>query len=95
LEYDDLSHRSFQETLEQQYHAVVAKTDETFEMVMGTVEDWSILGLPSHSRVLIIQRLSFSVNQIPLVWADIHIRTDRYDYVKNLWPEAASLLNEG
>jgi len=33
-----------------------------------------------------------SSNLLPLVWADIHIRIDRYHYVKDLWPQAAALL---
>lgn len=53
LEKEDLSHRSFQETLEQQFHAIIAKTDESFELVPATSEDLVILGLPSGSQVLI------------------------------------------
>ena len=30
----------------------------------------------------------------PLVWADIRIRPDRYEYVAALWPRAAKLLED-
>ena len=39
-----------------------------------------------------LDRLSLSSNRLPLVWTDIHIRTDRYHYVSALWPQAADLL---
>lgn len=92
LETVDLAHASFQEVLEGRFHAVVARVDETFEIRPGCEQDLVILDLQAGADVLVVQRLSLSANQFPLVWADIHIRTDRYHYVKELWPQAAELL---
>ena len=93
LETVDLTHSSFQETLEGRFYAVVADLDEHFEIRPGTAQDVHVLGLEAGANVLVVQRLSLSSNQLPLVWADIHIRTDRYHYVRELWPEAAALLH--
>ncbi|MCE1252223.1 MAG: UTRA domain-containing protein [Anaerolineae bacterium] len=92
LETVDLTHTSFQTTLEQVFHAVVAHIEEHFEIRPANDEDATILGLQPGSDILIVQRLSLSHTRMPLVWADIHVRSDRYFYVKELWPEAASLL---
>lgn len=92
LETVDLSRTSFQETLEGRFHAVVAEIEEHFELRPGNAEDREILGLEAGANVLVVQRLSLSSNRRPLVWADIHVRTDRYHYVKQLWPRAAALL---
>jgi hypothetical protein len=92
LETVDLTHVSFQETLEGRFHAVIAKIEEHFEIRPGSAQDVHVLGLQAGANVLVVQRLSLSSNQLPLVWADIHIRADRYHYVKELWPEAAALL---
>ena len=92
LENDDLSHFSFQKLLEQKYHAVIPEIKEDIRIVPGTDQDLAILGLPPGAPVLVVERLSFSANHVPLVWADIHIRTDRYHLVASLWPKAAEVL---
>jgi GntR family transcriptional regulator len=92
LESVDLSHTSFQKILEGRFNAVVASIAEDFFLAPGSEEDLQTLGLPAGSQVLVVQRLSLSPAQQPLVWADIHIRSDRYYYVKELWPKAATLL---
>lgn len=94
LESKDLSHRSFQETLEQDYHAVVLHVEENCQLLPADQEDRQILGLGEHDDVLIVQRLSLSATRQPLVWADIHIRIDRINYVAALWPNAARLLKQ-
>jgi DNA-binding GntR family transcriptional regulator len=93
LETVDLTHTSFQETLEGRFHAVVADVEEHFEIRLASEQDIHILDLEAGANILVVQRLSLSSNQLPLVWADIHVRTDRYHYVKDLWPEAAALLH--
>ncbi len=92
LEAVDLTHTSFQETLEGRYHAVVAHVEEHFEVRPGSGQDIDILDLEAGANILVVQRLSLSSSRLPLVWADIHIRIDRYHYVRALWPEAAALL---
>jgi len=94
LESIDLSHTSFQTILEGQFNAVVADIEESFAIQPGNEEDNNILGIEHGADVLIVQRLSLSPSRFPIVWADIHVRIDRYDYVKELWPEAAMLLEK-
>ena len=94
LEEVDLSCTSFQTTLEGQFNAVVADIEEHFELSPGSQEDVDILEVEQGSDVLIVQRLSLSPSGLPLVWADIHIRPDRYHYVKELWPEAAAVMDQ-
>jgi len=93
LEDDDMSHHSFQRLLEGKYHAVVADVREEVALQAAGAEDQAVLGLQANSPVLVVQRLSLSRTGQPLVWADIHIRPDRYHYVASLWPQAAHLLN--
>ena len=93
LETIDLSHTSFQETLDKHFNAVVCDIEEFFEIRFGDMDDISVLGLEDGAGILVVQRLSLSSSHLPLVWADIHIRTDRYLYVKALWPEASALLD--
>ena len=92
LENDDLSHYSFQKLLEQKYHTVIPEMKEDIRIVPGTPKDLEILSLPAGAPVLVVERLSFSANHVPVVWADIHIRTDRYHLVASLWPKAAAVL---
>jgi GntR family transcriptional regulator len=92
LENDDLSHYSFQKLLEEKYHMVFSSLKESFRLVAADEQDRQILGLPDGADVLIVERLSVSATDCPVVWADIHIRTDRYSYVASLWPAAARLL---
>jgi GntR family transcriptional regulator len=92
LESVDLSRTSFQEVLEGRFHAVVARIEEKFEVRPASEQDREVLALDPGAGVLVVERLSLSSNGMPLVWADIHVRTDRYHYVKELWPEAARVL---
>ena len=94
LEHDDISHTSFQKLLEGKYHTVIPEIKEDIRIVPGSEKDLEILGLPAGAQVLVVERLSFSANHVPLVWADIHIRTDRFHYVEKLWPSAAKLMQE-
>lgn len=94
LESRDLSHRSFQETLEQDYHAVVIAVEENCRLARADQEDREMLKLAANEDVIIVNRLSLSATRQPLVWADIHIRIDRIDYVAALWPNAAQLIND-
>ncbi len=94
LEHDDMSHYSFQKLLEGKYHTVIPEIKEDIRIVPGSEKDLEILGLPAGAQVLVVERLSFSANHVPVVWADIHIRTDRFHYVEKLWPSAAGLLRE-
>ena len=94
LESKDLSHRSFQETLEQDYHAIVAEVEETCRVAPANQNDQQILDLSEKDDVVIVERLSLSATRQPLVWADIHVRIDRIDYVAALWPNAARLIKE-
>lgn len=94
LESKDLSHRSFQETLEQDYHAIVAEVEENCRLALANQNDQQILDLNEKDNVVIVERLSLSATRQPLVWADIHVRIDRIDYVVALWPNAARLIEE-
>jgi GntR family transcriptional regulator len=94
LEDNDLSHYSFQKLLEEKYHMVFSDLKESISLVTATEQDRVILSLPEGAKVLIVERLSISITDCPVVWADIHIRTDRYPYVASLWPAAARLLGE-
>ncbi len=93
LDSDDMTHYSFQKLLEGKYHAVVADIQEEDALHEAGEEDQKVLGLRPASPVLVVRRLSLSRTQQPLVWADIHIRPDRYHYVASLWPQAAQLLD--
>lgn len=92
LEKVDLSQRSFQETLEQDFHAVVAEVEESARLEKASLEDIVQLGLEQGENVVVVNRLSLSATRQPLVWADIHVRADRMDYLAALWPNAAALL---
>ena len=94
LEHDDMSRYSFQKLLEERYHTIITDIQEDIRLIPGSPKDLEILGLPEGTQVLVVERLSFSFNRIPVVWASIHIRTDRYHYVAALWPKAAALLPE-
>jgi GntR family transcriptional regulator len=94
LENDDLSQYSFQKLLEERYCTMITEIREDMRIEPGSAKDTEILGLPVHSPVLVIERLSYSPSHLPVVWADIHIRTDRYHYVACLWPNASQVLRE-
>ncbi len=93
LEHEDVSHYSFQKLLEYKYHTVMADLKEEVNLELATEQDRKVLSLPAGARVLVVERLSFSVTQFPLVWARIGIRPDRYKYVATLWPQAAQVLS--
>lgn len=92
LEEIDLSRTSFQVTLEGKYNSIVACIEEKFRFIEGNQEDLEILRIEVGTRVLVVERLSLSPSGLPLVWADIHVCTDHYHYVKALWPGAADLI---
>ncbi len=92
LEHDDISQYSVQKLLEGKYHTVIPEIAEDVRMAPASESDLAILGLPPESKVIIVERLSFGATHRPVVWAEIHIRTDRYHYVEKLWPVAARLL---
>jgi GntR family transcriptional regulator len=92
LEEDDVSRQSFQRLLEDKYHAVSIAMEEQFELLPASDEDRAILGLPAGAALLRIERIALGATGWPLVWADLHVRPDRYDYVAALWPQAAALL---
>jgi DNA-binding GntR family transcriptional regulator len=50
------------------------------------------LGLPAGATVLVVDRIARGATGWPLVWAEIRIRPDRFEYVAALWPQAAELL---
>lgn len=92
LETQDLSKSSFQELLEGKYHAVVAQADETYTRAPASELDCTILELAEGAQVLCVERISLGGTGLPLVWADIHVRPDRYHYVAKLWPALQSLM---
>lgn len=94
LENDDVSHHSFQKLLEEKYLTFTPELKETFEMLPANDQDREILGLPEGSSILLVQRIALSVTGYPVVWSNIRIRPDRYQYVSELWPSAAKLLTE-
>ena len=92
LEHDDVSRYSFQKLLEEKYAAVLVKMDEKALLVPATAQDQEVLGLAGGADVLVVDRIALSATGWPLVWAEIRIRPDRFEYVAALWPEAAKLL---
>ncbi|MFZ5918552.1 MAG: GntR family transcriptional regulator [Chloroflexota bacterium] len=92
LEGDDVSRTSFQKLLEDKYHAVLVDMQEQYSLVPATEQDRAVLGLPQGAAVLVVDRIALSASGWPLVWADIRIRPDRFEYVAALWPQAAELL---
>ena len=89
----DLSQRSFQVTLEQDFHAIIGRIEERFFLDAATAEDAQTLNIPPKSTILDARRLSYSCTNFVIVSAELHIRIDRYHYVKALWPQAAYLLH--
>lgn len=92
LEDDDFSNYSFQKLLEEKYFAIFTEVNEDFEIIPANEQDIEILHLPPGSSILVVHRLALSATGGPLVWAEIRIRPDRYQYVAELWPRAADLL---
>ena len=94
LENDDLSHASFQQLIDGKYRAVTTEIKEEFAILPATEQDSEILGLAPGAPVLSIRRLALSATSSPLIWTDIHVRPDRFDYVAALWPAAKTLLEQ-
>lgn len=94
LEHDDVSRYSFQKLLEEKYYAVVVEMKESFRLVPATEKDRQVLDLAHGASVLVVERVALSATGWPLVWANIRIRPDRYEYVSALWPQAAYLLKD-
>ncbi len=92
LEHDDVSQYSFQKLLEEKYLVVLTEMKESFEIVPANDQDLDILDLSPGSSILLVERIALSATGRPLVWANIRIRPDRYQYVAALWPRAAELL---
>jgi GntR family transcriptional regulator, trehalose operon transcriptional repressor len=95
LEEVDLSRRSFQVTLNEDFNTVITEIKEDYAIAAASGEDAAILGLDDGEEVLVVHRLSLSVTGLPLVWADIHVHKNRFHYVEKLWPQAALLLTQG
>ncbi|MFN2224927.1 MAG: UTRA domain-containing protein, partial [Anaerolineae bacterium] len=74
------------------YHAVLVEMEEEYDLLPATVSDRETLSLPAEATVLVVDRIARSATRWPLVWAEIRIRPDRFDYVAALWPQAAELL---
>jgi DNA-binding GntR family transcriptional regulator len=94
LEQDDVFRFSFQRLLETKYYAVLSEMQEWFRLAPATSEDREILDLPRGSSVLIIERIALGATGWPLVWANLRIHPERYEYVSALWPQAAHLLKD-
>jgi len=92
LEEVDLSRASFQVTLEKIFHTVIARIEETYNLNNPERDDREILSITQDQPVLVIQRTSFSRNEFPLVFADIHVNPALFHYVKDLWPKALPLV---
>jgi len=92
LERDDVRRHSFQKLLEEKYHAVLVEMEEAYHLLPATGSDRAILGLPAGATVLVVDRIARGATGWPLVWAEIRIRPDRFEYVAALWPQAAELL---
>lgn len=92
LEDVDLTRASFQVTLENKFHTVIARIEETYALNPPEQDDGEILSIAQDEPVLVVQRTSFSRNEFPLVFADIHVNPAQYHYVKDLWPNAYPLL---
>lgn len=90
----DLSQRSFQVTLNEDFNTVITEIQEEYQIAPPEGEDAHILDLKEGEDVLVVRRLSLSPTGQPLVWADIHVRLDRFHYVEALWPRAAEMLKK-
>lgn len=92
LEEVDLSTTSFQVTLENKFHTVITRIQELYALEYPKRDDLQILGLLPDSKILAVQRTSYSQNDYPLVFADIHVNLQKFQYVAALWPKAGELL---
>jgi DNA-binding GntR family transcriptional regulator len=71
---------------------VLVDMQEEYLLLPATQQDREVLDLAEEASVLVIDRIAASATGWPLVWANVRIRPDRYQYVATLWPEAAALL---
>jgi DNA-binding GntR family transcriptional regulator len=93
FEHDDVSNSSFQKLLESKYMITANQAVEESAITTANQQDSEILGLQVDDPILEVQRVVLSPSGLPVVWATIRIRPDRYHYVAGLWPEAAELLS--
>ena len=94
LDTVDLTNYSFQIALEKKFSTIIFKIDEKYSIIPAIKSDEEILGLSSGDFILRVERLSYSVNNMPVVWADIHVKIEEFSRVKNLWPKALKLIEE-
>jgi hypothetical protein len=94
LETLDLSQSSFQVALEKDFHTVITRIHEDHFLSHPSRDDEKILHINDQDQVLVVQRTSYSRNNLPVVFADIHVNPRQFHYVKELWPEANSLVNQ-
>jgi DNA-binding GntR family transcriptional regulator len=94
LETLDLSRSSFQVALEKDFHTVITRIQEDYFLSAPARDDMEILKLNQQEQVLVVQRTSFSRNNLPVVFADIHVNPRQFHYVKDLWPDANSLIKQ-
>ncbi len=95
LEHDNVSRYSFQKLLEEKYQTYTAKFEEEFSIEPANTQDREILSLPSNAPIWLVRRLAFSATGFPVVWSNIRIRPDRWQYVAQLWPSAVAALGHG
>jgi GntR family transcriptional regulator len=93
LENVDLSRRSFQVTLEEDFHTVITRIEETYLLGNPERDDEEIMDVSHNAQILIVQRISYSASDYPLVFADIHVNPVQFHYVENLWPKAMPLVD--
>jgi GntR family transcriptional regulator len=92
LEQDDVSRYSFQKLLEEKYLTYTATFKEDFSVEPANKQDQKILSLPPDASIWLVRRLALSATGFPVVWSNIRIRPDRWQYVTQLWPSAAEAL---
>jgi DNA-binding GntR family transcriptional regulator len=94
LEKIDLSQSSFQVALEKDFHTVITRIHEEYLLSAPLRDDKEILQISEKDQVLVVQRTSYSRNNLPVVFADIHVNPRQFHYVKDLWPDAYYLINK-
>lgn len=92
LEEVDLSRRSFQVTLEKKFHTVITRIEETYTTGMPNRDDAEILDVGKDEKILMVQRTSFSRNNYPIVFADIHVNPSQFHYLEHFWPKALPMV---
>lgn len=94
LETLDLSRTSFQVALEKDFHMVITQIHEDYFLSNPERDDDAVLQINDQDQILVVQRTSYSRNNLPVVFADIHVNPRQFHYVKELWPNANSLINQ-